>query len=175
MTLPQLPALYAALQNLFDTYPTDDEGAERLTLALESGGERLVVRLQPGQAEWLTNLVKHEEESCRNAHEYGTGVCAHCRGLGMVGGRQPRTWVAWQSDGGGPGTPCTDAATAKWYAETQYLDGLHSEDQEAAVLRWTGTDDLRELEDNGQDTGWCVSPEPMVTADAASTGRQQES
>ena len=169
MTLPELHPLAVALENLFDTYPTDADDAERLTLALESGGERIVVRLQPGQADWLTTLVRHEEVSCRNAHAGETGECGHCRGLGMVGGRQPRTWVAWQVDGGGPGTPCTDAATAKWYAETQYTDGLHSEDEEAAVLRWTGSDDMRELEDNGQATGWCVSPEFIVTPAPAAT------
>lgn len=163
MSEPDLSALALALRNLFDTYPTDADDAERATLTLEAGGQQHVVRLQPGQVEWLTHLVRDEDGSCRNAHADGTGACEHCRGLGVVGGRKPRTWVAWQNDGGGPGMPCTDATTARTYAEQQYLDGLHSEDQDAAVLVWTGEEDMRTLEDQGEDTGWCVSPETIQT------------
>ncbi|WP_069627257.1 hypothetical protein [Streptomyces niveus] len=163
MSLPELPALAAALQTLFDTYPTDADEAERLTLALESGDERQVVSLQPGQAAWLTTLVQDEFVSCRNAHSDGNGRCAHCTGRGVVGATKPTVWIIWQTDGAGPGRPCLDEATAKKRAETLYLDGLHSDDQEEARLEWTGGGDLYELEDNGQDTGWCVGPEEVET------------
>ena len=165
MTLMDLPALAAVLKSLFDTYPTDNDDAERMTLTLQFGGERRVVQLQPGQAAWLTGLLQHEEATCRNAHTDGTGLCAHCHGLGAVGtaGRKPRTWIAWQKDAGGPGTPCTDAASAKAYAAEQYQDGLHWEDRGAAVLVWTGDEALQALEDQGLETGWCVSPETVIT------------
>ncbi|MFM9735175.1 hypothetical protein [Streptomyces niveiscabiei] len=163
MTQPDLPALALALQNLFDTYRTDADDAERATLTLEAGGQQHVVRPQPGQVEWLARLVRDEDASFRNAHADGTGVCEHCRGLGAVGGRKPLTWIAWHVDGGHPGMPCTDAATAKAYAQEQYLAGLRSEGQDAAVLVWTGTEDLRTLKDQDKDTGWYASPETVRT------------
>lgn len=163
MTLPELSALATAMQALFNTYPTDAYDAERLTLALESGDERHVVRVQPGQVAWLTHLVQDESASCRNAHADGNGQCAHCAGRGVVGATKPTVWIIWQADGTGPGRPCLDEATAKKRAETLYMDGLHSDDQEEDGLEWTGGGDSYELEDNGQDTGWCVSPEEVET------------
>ncbi|MFF3957365.1 hypothetical protein ACFYY1_29750 [Streptomyces sp. NPDC001890] len=159
MSLPDLPALATALQAWFDAYPTDPDDAERLTLALESGGERHVVSLQPGQAGWLPDLVEKQIASLRNSHPDENGQCAHCNGPGvMTGARALTAWVAWQLDGPGLDYTHPDEATAKKYAEKQYLDGLDSEDQDDASLEWTGGDNLYELEDNGQDTGWCVSP-----------------
>lgn len=167
MSLPELPTLAAVLQALFDDYPTDADDAEQLTLALESGDERHVVRLQPGQAAWLTRLVQNETASCRNAHSDGNGRCAHCGGHGVVGAHKPTAWVVWRTDGAGPGRLCLDEATAKKRAETLYLEGLHSDDREEALLEWTGRGDPYELEDNGEDTGWCVSPEFVETPLAA--------
>ncbi|MEV1040549.1 hypothetical protein AB0J01_28445 [Streptomyces sp. NPDC050204] len=163
MPLPELTPLAAALRNLFDTYPTDADDAERLTLTLESGDERQVVNPQPGQAAWLTNLVEAEAASCRNAHSDGNGQCAHCTGRGVVGATKPEVWIVWQLDGSGPGRPFLDEATAKKHVETLYMEGLHSDDQEEAQLEWTGGDDLYELEDNGRETGWCVSPAEVET------------
>ncbi|MFI1259045.1 hypothetical protein ACH4U6_35555 [Streptomyces netropsis] len=84
--------------------------------------------------------------------------CAHCGGRDSAedGGG---VWLVWQIDGGGPGTPRRDETSARGLAEGEYLDGLHWEDRESARLEWGGDQDLLELTDNGEATGWCVSRE----------------
>lgn len=76
--------LAAALQELFEIYPTDEDEAPTvaLTLTEPEHGEEYVVKLQPGQVNWLTSLVLDEAKTCRNAHSDGNGQCGHCGGSG---------------------------------------------------------------------------------------------
>ncbi|MER5615940.1 hypothetical protein [Streptomyces sp. NPDC002215] len=159
MPLPELPALATTLQALFDTYPTDATDAE--PLALESGDERHIVPIQPGQAARLTNLVHNEATTCRNAHSDGNGQCAHCDGLGVTGAHKPTVWIVWHTDGTRPPRACLNEATANKRAETLYHDGKNWNDQDNAQLEWIDCGDHYELEDDGQDTGWRVSPETI--------------
>ncbi|GAA0707173.1 hypothetical protein GCM10009548_95050 [Streptomyces malaysiensis subsp. malaysiensis] len=76
--------LAAALQELFDIYPTDEDTAPAVTLTLAESGEEHTVKLQPGQVDWLTTVVMDEARTCRNAHSDGTGQCGHCGGTGKA-------------------------------------------------------------------------------------------
>ncbi|GAA0574842.1 hypothetical protein [Streptomyces mordarskii] len=88
-------SLVVALQQLVDAYPTDEDDAPRVTLALESGDERHAVPLQPGQVEILTRLIQNEAATCRNAHVGGNGQCGHCgntpRGIEAVSDTEERS------------------------------------------------------------------------------------
>lgn len=87
-----------------------------------------------------------------------------------------RIWMAWRTDDHGPGTPCADEPTAKAYAVRVYSEGQHPDDMEDARLTWIrawwneedghdGGSESWELNDKGTDTGWCISPETIVTAE----------
>ncbi|MET9676388.1 hypothetical protein ABZY68_25335 [Streptomyces sp. NPDC006482] len=69
-------------------YETDPEGTPsmRLTVKATGTGEEREVLIEPGQLGWVTDLIRDELDSFRNAHSDGTGRCGHCRGTGLSGG-----------------------------------------------------------------------------------------
>ncbi|MFI5987092.1 hypothetical protein ACIBEA_40285 [Streptomyces sp. NPDC051555] len=102
--------LAKALAQLADEYPTDSESAEPVTLSLDTDHalparqqtgrphwlEQLAVQLQPGQVQWLAQLVERELATVRNAHSDGSGKCAHCESTGSARPAGPVTHiVAW--------------------------------------------------------------------------------
>ncbi|MFI6541433.1 hypothetical protein ACIBHY_53900 [Nonomuraea sp. NPDC050547] len=77
--------LAVALQELCETYPTDDGPAVASLIVQLHDGPRHVVAVQPGQLSWLLRLVMDETATCSNAHADGNRMCAHCEGTGRVG------------------------------------------------------------------------------------------
>ncbi|MFD7661260.1 hypothetical protein [Streptomyces sp. NPDC059788] len=77
-----------ALAELADEYPTDPEGATPMivTVTDPATGEQHPLPIQPGQLDWVTDLVRNELDTHRAAHSDGTGYCGHCRSTGLAGG-----------------------------------------------------------------------------------------
>ena len=103
----ELEKLGKALADLAGAYPTDPDNAETATLALTADDEdqapgrlqRLfmsAIRLQPGQLQWLAQVVERELATARNSHVDGNGRCGHCEGTGQARPTGPVTHiVAW--------------------------------------------------------------------------------
>ncbi|WP_332010545.1 hypothetical protein [Streptomyces anulatus] len=103
----EIQKLGKALAELAGTYPTDADDAETATLSLTADDEdqapghlqwlqTSAIRLQPGQLQWLTQLVERELATARNAHADGNGRCGHCEGTGRARPTGPVTHVvAW--------------------------------------------------------------------------------
>ncbi|MFH8257901.1 hypothetical protein [Streptomyces roseolus] len=76
--------LTEAITLLATEYPTD--AYDTITLPLQIGaasgaaGIPAPVPLQPGQLEWLADLVERELNTVRHAHSDGDGHCGHCGG-----------------------------------------------------------------------------------------------
>lgn len=103
----ELEKLGKALAELAGAYPTEPDDAETATLSLAADDEdqapghlqRLItsaIRLQPGQLQWLTQVVERELATARNSHSDGNGRCGHCEGTGQARPAGPVTHiVAW--------------------------------------------------------------------------------
>lgn len=80
-------AFAQALEELA-AFENDPEGTTllRVTVTDPATGEHFQLPLEPSQLGWVTELVRGELDTFRNAHTDGTGYCGHCQGTGFSGG-----------------------------------------------------------------------------------------
>lgn len=64
-------------------YPTDGGDVDVMVIQISVPGQgirRSPIVLQPGQVDWLDDLLKDELTTARNAHPDGDNRCGHCEG-----------------------------------------------------------------------------------------------
>lgn len=67
-------------------YETEDTRLLAVTVTDPATGEHFQISAEPNQLGWVTDLVRSELRTFRNAHSDGTGWCGHCQGTGFSGG-----------------------------------------------------------------------------------------
>ncbi|WP_327359867.1 hypothetical protein [Streptomyces sp. NBC_01304] len=79
-----LQTFTAALRQLAEDYPTDPEGTATVTITVTdpATGETHQLDIQPGQLDAVTDAVRGQLDTFRNAHPDQSGQCGHCGGTG---------------------------------------------------------------------------------------------